>query len=144
MSGADPRQEARRWLRYAHQDLGTAELLLGQPSVAPRQACWLAQQAAEKGLKAALVFLQIEYPKRHDLDVLRNLLPAGWQVKEEHPQLGALTEWAVEARYPGDWSEATETEAQTAVTQARAVWERVCADLAERGLGVEVGGGPAT
>jgi putative DNA methylase len=28
---------------------------------------------------------------------LRNLIPAGWQVKDEHPDLAGLTEWAVEA-----------------------------------------------
>ena len=36
--------EARRWLRYAHEDLAAAEALLGQPCAAARHSCWLAQQ----------------------------------------------------------------------------------------------------
>jgi hypothetical protein len=46
-------------------------------------------------------------PFWHNLDALRNLLPPGWSVKQEHPDLAELTAWAVEARYPGDWPEAT-------------------------------------
>lgn len=56
-------QEARRWLVYARDDLAAAEVLAGDPDVSPRQACWLAQQAAEKALKAALCFLQSDFGK---------------------------------------------------------------------------------
>lgn len=78
--------------------------------------------------------MQVDFPRQHDLDMLRNLIPSGWQVKEEHPDLADLTEWAVEARYPGEWPDATETDAHAAVRQARAVWESVCADFALRGI----------
>lgn len=105
--------------------------------MAPRHACWLAQQSAEKAIKAVLIFLQIDFPRRHDLDALRNLVPAGWQVRESHPDLTGLTEWAVEARYPGEWPEAIALDASTAAQQARAVWTSVCADLALHGLDVE-------
>ena len=116
------------------EDLEAAETLFAQQSVVPRHLCWLAQQATEKALKAVLVFVGIDFPRRHDLDALRNLIPTGWQVKEEHPDLASLTEWAVEARYPGDWPEATETDAQAAVPQARAVWEAITTDFANRGF----------
>jgi HEPN domain-containing protein len=92
----------------------------------------LAQQAAEKALKGALVAEGINFPFRHDLDALRSLLPQGWRVKTEHPDLAELTEWAVEARYPGDWPEATVDDAKRAVAQARAVVESVRADLMAR------------
>jgi len=88
-------------------------------------------------LKAVLVFLQIDFPRSHDLDALRNLVPDGWQLKEDHPDLADLTEWAVEARYPGDWPEATEAEARPALQQARAVWTSVRADLLQRGFDVD-------
>ena len=65
--------ETARWLRYAGEDLITAETLLAQARIPPRQACWHAQQAAEKALKAVLIFLQIDFPRTHDLNVLRNL-----------------------------------------------------------------------
>ena len=49
----------RRWLRYAGDDLRTAEVLL-EPGSVPRISCFHAQQAAEKSLKAIFVFLQVD------------------------------------------------------------------------------------
>jgi len=126
--------DTRRWLRFAREDLQAAEAMLRRADAYPRHACWLAQQAAEKALKAVFVFLEIEFPFVHDLDYLRDLLPDGWRVKREQPDLAALTEWAVEARYPGAMPEAVEADAQRAVQQARGVWESVYADLQERGF----------
>jgi HEPN domain-containing protein len=130
MSEDDRLQEMRRWLRYAQEDLGAAEAMFGRARIVPRHVCWLAQQAAEKAIKAVLVFLQIDFPRTHDLDTLRNLVPDGWAFKADHPDLATLTEWSVEARYPGDWPEAVEADARAAVEQARAVWASVCRDLA--------------
>ena len=134
MSEVDHGAEARRWLRYAADDLRTAEFLLQQPDFIPRHPCWLAQQAAEKALKALLIFLQIEYPLSHDLDQIRLLIPEGWRVRYDPPDLSFLTEWAVEARYPGDWPDANEMDAQEATDQARTVLEYVRDDLARHGL----------
>jgi HEPN domain-containing protein len=134
MSEPEALSEVRRWLRYAQEDLRTAEALLAQKGIPPRHICWLAQQAAEKALKAILVFLQVDFPKIHDLDALRNLLPDGWKVKSEHSDLADLSEWAVEARYPGDWPEADEAEAISAVERARAILKSVSDDLCSHGF----------
>lgn len=75
MQAIDRLADTSRWLRYAEEDLRTAETLLRQPDVPPRQACWCAQQSAEKILKAVLIFLEIDFPRTHDLDALRNLAP---------------------------------------------------------------------
>lgn len=131
-------QEARRWLVYARDDLAAAEVLAGDPYVSPRQACWLAQQAAEKALKAALCFLQSDFGKTHNLDLLRNLLPQGWSMKEKHPDLAELTAWAIEGRYPGDWPEATTEDARVSLDTARSVLEAIEADLQANGLVEEV------
>jgi HEPN domain-containing protein len=80
MSEAERWAEVQRWLRYAREDLLAAETIVQDWEMAPRHACWLAQQATEKALKAILVFLQMDFPHRHDLDALRNLIPTGWQV----------------------------------------------------------------
>ncbi len=130
----DAQNEARRWLRYAQEDLAGAEQIVAQEDFAPRHACWLAQQAAEKAIKAVLVFLQIDFPKSHDLDLLRNLVPDGWQLKLRHPDLADLTEWAIEARYPGDWPDSVEADARCAIRQARAVLESVYSDLVQHGF----------
>jgi HEPN domain-containing protein len=113
--------EVRRWLRYAREDLHLAEVLIARVEGAPRHSCWLAQQAAEKALKA----------------VLRDLIPEGWTVKQTAPDLAALTEWAVEARYPGDEPEPDETDAQEAVQQAQIVLTSIENDFPQHGFDVE-------
>ena len=56
MNDPDPVvHEALRWLRFSEEDLDVALRLITGPPSAPRHACWLSQQAAEKALKAALV-----------------------------------------------------------------------------------------
>jgi len=132
----DPEHEAdaRRWLRYAGEDLSIATLVLEQPSPVAREACWLEQQATEKALKAFLVFLEIDFRRTHDLDALRDLLPATSLTSARHPDLGALTNWAIEARYPGDWSEPTLEEAHAAVSQAEQVLASVRIDLLAQGI----------
>src|SRR3990172_517118 len=125
MSESEHLAETKRWLRYAQEDLMAAEAMLTGVGFESRHVCWLAQQSSEKALKAALVWLQIDFPWRHDLDALRILLPDDWQVKHEQLDLATLTEWAMEARYPGDWPEANEADAQRTVEQARAIWRSI-------------------
>jgi HEPN domain-containing protein len=135
MSEADPHAQAGRWLRYAAEDLAAAEAALGEAAFAPRHTCWLAQQAAEKAIKAALVFLQVDFPWVHDLDVLRNLLPEEWRAGRDHPDLAELSEWAVEARYPpSNAPDPSADDARAAVEQSRAVNASVCSDLRDRGV----------
>ena len=134
MSNPELLDEIRRWLRFAREDLEAVEALLGEADFIPRHACWLAQQAAEKALKAALVSQRVHFPFRHDLDALRNLLHERWHVKTQHPDLAELTEWAVEARYPGDWPDATVGDARRAGEPARGGYESVLADLLQHGI----------
>ncbi len=129
MSSAEIRAEVERWIRFSREDLSAAEALLDGAGFVPRHVCWLAQQATERALKGALISQQIRFPFRHDLDALRNLLPNDWEVKRRHADLAELTEWAVEARYPGDWADATAEDATRATAQARGVYESVIADI---------------
>jgi HEPN domain-containing protein len=121
--------EAARWLTYARSDLDAGRALLNDPDHFPRQACFAAQQAAEKALKAVLVLLEIEFPFTHDLDRLRDLIPSGWRVKTEHPDLAGLTIWAVEARYPGDMPDVVEADAYEALRQAEAIYQITADDV---------------
>ena len=134
MSEPEHLVETRRWLRYAEEDLRAAEASLLLPGVQPRHVCWLAQQATEKALKAILIFEQLDYPRRHDLDLLFGLIPAGWSVKHEQADLACLTEWSVEARYPGDWPAATDQDARLAIDTARVMVDAVTRDLARHGI----------
>jgi HEPN domain-containing protein len=130
-------REVRRWLHYAEEDLRGARAATREPDLASRHACFFAQQAAEKALKAGLVFLDIEVPRRHDLDALRNLLPEDWTVRQKPLALAKLTQWAVEARYPGDLPDANENDALEAVVIAELVLEYVTGDLEETGFTLE-------
>ena len=86
-------EEALRWLRFSEEDLSVAARLMSGAPTAPRHACWLSQQAAEKALKAALMLEEVDFAFTHDLDALRNLLPDGWSVRDTHADLAELTEW---------------------------------------------------
>ena len=126
--------DALRWLQFSAEDIDVAGVLLTMIPPATRHVCWLSQQAAEKALKAALVLEGIEFPFTHDLDPLRNRLPEGWSVSTAHIDLAELTQWAVESRCPGDWPEATESDAVSAEREAAAVHDSVVADFRRRGL----------
>ena len=133
MQTADRLADTARWLRYAEEDLITAETYLKDPRVPPRQSCWHAHQAAEKALKAALIFLQIDFRRTHDVNVLRDLLPENWQLKTALPNLRDLNRWAIEARYPEEGQEPAQTDASMAVEHARTVWTSVSTELAQHG-----------
>ena len=136
MSVPSPAEAAGRWLRFARDDLELAEAGATTSDFAPHIGCFHAQQAAEKALKAILVFLQIYFPFRHDLDEVRDLVPPGWDVSTVHPDLSWLSQWATAGRYPGNWPEATDQDARDAARQARAVWETILDDLDRHGFNV--------
>jgi len=132
--GVDDR-DAGIWLRYAKEDLEAAERMVAGRGFAPRWACFLAQQAADKALKAALVSEGLPFPFTHDLDYIRELVPGERKVAALDVDLRRLTTWAVVGRYPTADPEATREDARDAVEAARAALEAVEADLAEPGPG---------
>lgn len=116
--------EAAKWLRYAKEDLDAAESLL-RDDATPRHICFMAQQSAEKAIKSVFVLLQIDFPRTHDLDALKSLLPTEWSSRLKSIDLAELSEWAVESRYPGNWAEATLDDAHSACEQARIVYDLI-------------------
>jgi HEPN domain-containing protein len=123
-------------LRFAQGDLNLAESLAASTEHPPHLSCYHSQQAAEKALKAVLVYVQIAFPFTHDLNALRDLTPSTWTLRQQHPRLGPLSQWVIAGRYPGNWPEATDTDARDAARQARAVWETVLDDLDRHGFDV--------
>jgi HEPN domain-containing protein/predicted nucleotidyltransferase len=127
--------ETHAWLSYASDDLSFAEAAAADPHRPPRYVCFLAQQSAEKALKAILVYEQIEYPRTHNVGELLELLPDTWAVvRDSLPDLRTLSSWAVQARYPDSLRDATPAEAQSALEQARAVWASVSGEFTSRGI----------
>jgi HEPN domain-containing protein len=90
-------------LQFAADDLGTARVLLGAMPSRVRQSLFHAQQAAEKSLKAFLIWHERQFPLTHDLAVLLRLcvsLDPGNATGVE-PALD-LTQFAARFRYPGE------------------------------------------
>src|SRR5574341_1831222 len=109
------------WLRRAKGNLAWAK------QTKPKHAFWEdlcfdAQQAAEKAIKAVLVFRRLEFRKTHDLRGLLTLLDsAGYAIPEEIRKADELTDYAVETRYPGLSEPVSIGEYRHAVVLAEAV-----------------------
>lgn len=122
---------ARSWLAKAADDLTIAELVLNSDVGVEWAACFHAQQAAEKAVKAVLVHLGADFPKSHRLDRLAGLLPASTDPGFDIAALTELAPWAVAGRYPEDIENPTPVEARRlvelaleAVRQAKAYIEK--------------------
>lgn len=109
------------WLRYAKSDLALAQVLL-TPDMIRGSLCFHAQQAAEKALKAILIFKNIPYPKTHNIRTLLDLLPQEIVLPHDVDEAAILTDYAVVSRYPNNIEEITEEEYLEAVKLARAVF----------------------
>jgi len=108
------------WLRHAISNLEIAKE--PRPRVLLEHLCFEAQQAAEKALKAVLVFRGIEFPKTHDLRVLLTILdPTGRELPQQIWQAVDLTDFAVEPRYPGMGEPVSEEEYRKAVVIAEEI-----------------------
>lgn len=68
----DNRTVARGWIRKAESDLATMDLCIAHER-ALDTACFHAQQAAEKYLKAYLTAMDLDFPSIHNLEVLIEL-----------------------------------------------------------------------
>jgi len=93
-------EEARRYLQLADDDAAAFRGLLKLPEVKFRLACFHAQQAVEKMLKAVLIFHGIDYQRTHDLHTLATLLLKHGVTPPCSPEkLTRLNPFAVTFRY---------------------------------------------
>ena len=95
-----PPEAAPWWLRTAIGDLAAARALLAVTAVAPRQAAYLAQQAAEKALKATIALQGDEPPLTHDLLFLVQRSPDDAALRRVLVDIVALSGAHSVARYP--------------------------------------------
>ncbi len=107
--------DPREWLNRARSSLVLARNRV--PEAYLEDLCFLAQQAAEKAVKALLIERRIDFPYVHDLGRLLFLLEEeGEEVPEEIRAAAELTLYASATRYPGvvrpvtteEYSQATE------------------------------------
>lgn len=110
------------WLERARSDLALARVAIETPQVLREDACFHAQQCAEKALKALLVERGIEFPRTHVVEMLLDLLQADeFAVPPDVDEAVTLTQYAVQARYPGDWDPITLQETRSAIDLASRV-----------------------
>ena len=90
------------WLRKARNDLALAQLAKDNGFLA--QSCYYASQAAEKGLKGALLELGVEPPHTHVLnDLVQRLGDNGMNIEQlKALPLRGLSRMAIQSRYPLD------------------------------------------
>jgi HEPN domain-containing protein len=93
-------QLSHRLLRKAQSDLNAARALAVDPGQGDDVIGFHVQQTVEKSVKAVLAFLDVDYPRTHDIDYLVRQL-----VKRSVSVPGALLEarwvsmWGVFTRY---------------------------------------------
>ena len=88
------------WFKHALGDLRTARAIVADEALPPRWAVFLAQQAAEKALKASIASSGPEPPWIDDLVRLRSLAPEPISVGTSSIALVALSVAVTAARCP--------------------------------------------
>jgi HEPN domain-containing protein len=121
MSASDDRYQAERWLATARDDLHAARLMMDADMHA--HACFLAQQCAEKALKACWI-VEGEDPWGHSvLKLIRNFPQTGrrpiWA--EWEAEAGELDHFYVPTRYPNGLPDLTPSESYFRHNAERAI-----------------------
>lgn len=125
--------ETKRWLQRAQEDLTAAEALLSLYPPLVRSSLFHCQQAAEKAMKAFLVWHDRPFPKTHNLVWLGDQcasIDRGLETPIE--EAVQLTRFAVRFRYPDEPKEPTVEEARQWLAVARALFAAILDRLPEQ------------
>lgn len=116
----------RSWVQKAEVDYEVAVHELGRGDKAPVDIiCFLAQQSAEKYLKAFLVWRSDQPPKSHNLGELFGLLPSESGIRADPSDLSRASRFAVEPRYPDVPEPLTREDAEWAVRFAGSIRDMI-------------------
>jgi HEPN domain-containing protein len=117
------------WFELARADLAMADLVVASPDSTPEMfglACFHAQQAAEKALKALVIAEGLPMPRSHDLVLLLDRVTrTGSHEQQLLEALAVLNEYGVGPRYPGTMLAASREIALAARRNAETVWQWV-------------------
>ena len=122
-------KEPKVWLRRAESNLRLARRK-GR-GIFLEDLCFQAQQAAEKALKALMIHLGSEYPKVHSLGLLLEKLEPHVPVPDTIKEAVELSDYAIQTRYPGDYSPVTKAEYERSVELATRVVKWVKSQVKE-------------
>ena len=124
------RSNFRTWLAKAEHDLLNIENNMKAPEIPWDTVCFHAQQAAEKLLKAFLVFHGQSPILTHDLvALLAACVPINPSLATRQQDCQRLNYYAVAARYPSDLYEPTEADARQMIEAAHRIRADVLACL---------------
>ena len=122
-----------KWLQKADGDMAAARTLADSEPAHANAAAFHCQQAAEKYLKAFLVWREIDFPKTHDLDQLLDLVEtADAALAESLRDAIILTPYGVEFRHTGDRPDPTPAQVRRAVGLAESVRDAIVPVLPPR------------
>ena len=115
-------KEVLEWLEYAESDMELAKKGKVSRKIKFETLCFHAQQAAEKTIKAVLIFNHIDFPKTHEIEVLLKILTKNdVNIPKPVAESKYLTKYAVTKRYPGEEMEVNKKEYNEAVKVASLV-----------------------
>jgi HEPN domain-containing protein len=119
----------REWVQKAETDFKTAQHLFQSGPDFAEGAAFHSQQAAEKYLKAFLVWHQIEFQKTHDIEALLRLAgKADSKIPAVLKDAVILTPYGVGYRYPGEYPQVGRSDAERTFLLA----DRVRAEIRNR------------
>ena len=109
-------QIVKGWIDKADHDLGSAKLIyLHIPNYFDTIA-FHCQQATEKYLKAILEYLEIEFPRSHNLVYLLDLLSQRIEISSDIYDMAiTLNGFSVQIRYPDNTIYLTKDELETSI-----------------------------
>lgn len=112
----------KKWLIKALEDITLVEheLRLPEEEVITSGVCFHAQQTVEKLLKSFLISQNVEFGRTHDLKLLLNLCRSV-DADFNNTDVGNLTSYAVQVRYPDDFYIPTIDEAKESAEIAKDV-----------------------
>ncbi len=121
------------WLQRAKSNLARARLGKQSEEILYEDLCFDAQQAAEKALKGLLLYFNLDFPRTHSIGHLLNLLEKSGRtaIPETIKTVAMLTDYAVSARYPGDWEPIEAKEYQQALVYAEKAYNWVLSELSK-------------
>ena len=121
-----PETNYKAWLAKAANDMLNIENNLSSEEIPWDTVCFHAQQAAEKTLKAFIVYHQLPLTWVHDLVALLNqCILIDRELANLQEACMRLTYYAVVVRYPDDFYEPDEIEGIEMVTLSKRIQERI-------------------
>ena len=127
-----PEASYTEWVRRAQGNLALARMV--STGVVLEDLCFEAQQAAEKAIKALLIFHGRDFPYTHDLATLITVVvDVGISVPQGVGRAPILTRYALFTRYPGSEPPVTADEYEDALLVAETVLDWAVTMIAATG-----------